>query len=309
MPSASGSASPSRRWPTSRTPTTSSTYCRVAGSSSDAWRMFHGNWPSRSCARQRSAGACSRSKSARSQRFSTDALAELLQSQTIGSLRTRYATAAATVARLGSQYGSKHPALIAARAQLVEAQEQIDAQISRVIEGLRNDYAAATRQQTALETELSTLKEQSKGQEQFNVQLAALTREAEADRALFNQYLGRLKETNQEQTLRFDNARIVSPALPPLKPSRPGTVHPPAGCGALRSHAQRRCCGVLRECPLRLAYVGGCGGKPRRAVPRHRSQFAGALIGAAPGCGRVELQLTGARAQRVGHCHPSQAIG
>lgn len=56
------------------------------------------------------------------------------------------------------------------------------------------------------------------------MQLAALTREAEADRALFNQYLGRLKETNQEQTLRFDNARIVSPALPPLKPSRPGTI-------------------------------------------------------------------------------------
>jgi uncharacterized protein involved in exopolysaccharide biosynthesis/Mrp family chromosome partitioning ATPase len=161
---------------------------------------------------------------ARSQKDGTDALAELLQSQTIGALRTRYSDAAGQVARLSSQYGNRHPALIAARAQIGELRTQIDLQLARGIAGLREDYAAATKQQTALEAEMTSLKEQAENQEQVSVQLAALTREAEADRALFNQYLGRLKETNQEQTLRFDNARIISPALPPLKPSGPGSL-------------------------------------------------------------------------------------
>ena len=161
---------------------------------------------------------------ARTQKPGTDALAELLQSQTIGALRTRYSDAAGQVARLSSQYGDKHPALIAARAQLGELRAQIDLQLARGIAGLREDYAAATKQQSALEAEMTGLKGQAEGQEQVSVQLAALTREAEADRALFNQYLGRLKETNQEQTLRFDNARIVSPALAPLKPSGPGPL-------------------------------------------------------------------------------------
>lgn len=163
-------------------------------------------------------------EAARSKKGDAAAVIEALQSQTITVLRSRYADAAATVARYTAMYGRKHPSLISARAQLAEAQQQLDDQVVRVVEGLRDDYAAASKQQATLEGELAKLKEQSGTQEQASVQLAALTREAEADRALFNQYLGRLKQTDQEQTLRFDNARIVSPALPPLLPNRPGAI-------------------------------------------------------------------------------------
>lgn len=139
------------------------------------------------------------------------------------------------------------------------------------------------------------------------MQLAALTREAEADRALFNQYLGRLKETNQEQTLRFDNARIVSPALPPLKPSRPGTIIllRAAGLSGLMLSAGAA---VFSENVRSGPRIGGCGREPRSAVPWHHSE-SGTQIGAAAERGRVELQLIGARAKCVGHCHPSQALG
>jgi Mrp family chromosome partitioning ATPase len=139
----------------------------------------------------------------------------------MANLRAQYANAARIEARYRSVYGDKHPVLIAAREQLDELRVQIDQEVARVTDGFRNDYAAASKQQAELEAELASLKEESGELDQVNVALAALTREAQANRALFEQYLGRLKQTYQEQNLDFDDARVVAPALPPLKPSRP----------------------------------------------------------------------------------------
>lgn len=161
---------------------------------------------------------------ARKVKGGTAALAEMMPSATIATLRARYADYAGIEARYSTQYGRKHPLLVSVRAQLAELEAQIGQQVERVIAGMRDDYAAASRQQDALEAEMTNLKGQSETLDQVGVQLGTLTREADADRALFNQYLGRLKETNQEQTLRFDNARVVSPALPPLKPNRPSAL-------------------------------------------------------------------------------------
>ena len=59
---------------------------------------------------------------------------------------------------------------------------------------------------------------------QADVKLRELEREAQANRALFEQYLGRVKETSEEQGMQIPDARIVSPALTPLRPERPAAV-------------------------------------------------------------------------------------
>jgi len=163
-------------------------------------------------------------QAAAKQEHNADALADILQSQTIGNLRGQYAAAARLEAQYRAIYGSNHPFLVAAREQLAELQNQIDQEVARVIDGLRADYAAASRQQAELESQLGELSQKAQNFDQANVPLAALSREAEADRALLEQYLGRLKETHQEQTQNFTDARVVSPALQPLKPNRPGAI-------------------------------------------------------------------------------------
>jgi polysaccharide biosynthesis transport protein len=152
------------------------------------------------------------------------ALGEVLQSQVIGNLRSQYADAARLEAEYKALYGERYPALVAVRAQLADIRHQIDREIGRVLEGVRNDYEVAATRETALEGELSKLKDQSETSGQTDVALRELEREAQANRTLFEQYLSRAKETNEQQSLQIADARIVSPALIPVRPERPAAV-------------------------------------------------------------------------------------
>jgi polysaccharide biosynthesis transport protein len=152
------------------------------------------------------------------------ALSEALQSQVIANLRSQYAEASRVEAESGAINGDRHPGLIAVRAQLAGLRRQIDTEVARILVAVRNDYQAATAREASLENELAKLKEQSGSLSQADVKLRELEREAQANRALFEQFLTRAKETTEQQSLQIADARIVSPALPPIKPDRPGAL-------------------------------------------------------------------------------------
>ena len=152
------------------------------------------------------------------------ALAEALQSQTIAGLRTQLAEAARAEAESHALYGDRHPSRVAARAQLEGVRRQIDNELTRIVAGVRSDYQVASDRERSLERELTNLKEKFGETSQANVRLHELEREAQARRALFEQFLNRAKETSEQQSLQIADARIISPALVPLKQDRPPTV-------------------------------------------------------------------------------------
>ncbi len=152
------------------------------------------------------------------------ALAEALQSQTIAGLRTQLAEAARAEAESHALYGDRHPSRVAARAQLEGVRRQIDNELTRIVAGVRSDYQVASDRERSLERELTSLKEKFGETSQANVRLHELEREAQARRALFEQFLNRAKETSEQQSLHIADARIISPALVPLKQDRPPTV-------------------------------------------------------------------------------------
>jgi capsular exopolysaccharide synthesis family protein len=98
---------------------------------------------------------------------------------------------------------------------------QIDDEIARILAGVRNDYQTAVNRQTSLEGALAGLKEQFAAADQAEIKLHELERDAQANRDLFEQFLNRAKQTSEQQSMQIADARIVAPALPPLKPSRP----------------------------------------------------------------------------------------
>ncbi len=150
-------------------------------------------------------------------------LAEALQSQTIANLRTQLAEVARAEAENNALYGNKHPSRVAARAQLEGIRRQIDNELARIVAGVRSDYQVANDREKSLESELTNLKEKFGEASQANVRLHELEREAQATRALFEQFLNRAKETGEQQSLQIADARIISPALVPLKQDRPPT--------------------------------------------------------------------------------------
>ena len=156
--------------------------------------------------------------------FDPATLNEALQSQVISNLRTQYAEAARLEAEYSTIYGERYPGLRSIRAQLGDLRRQIGDEIGRILVGVRNDYQTAVSRETSLERDLEKLKLQFATLNQADVQLRELERESQANRAVFEQFLNRAKQTTEQQTLQIAGARIVSPALPPMRPNRPGTL-------------------------------------------------------------------------------------
>jgi uncharacterized protein involved in exopolysaccharide biosynthesis/septum formation inhibitor-activating ATPase MinD len=150
-------------------------------------------------------------------------LGEVLQSQVVGTLRTQYAEVARQEADFRAIYGDKHPSLVAIRAQAADIKRQIDSEIARISDGIRNDYQVAKSREAALEAELATLQTRAETMGQADVRLRELEREAQSDRSLYEAFLNRAKETGEQQSLQIAEARIASPALVPIRPERPAT--------------------------------------------------------------------------------------
>lgn len=151
----------------------------------------------------------------------TGSLPEALQSSVIASLRAQYAQLASTEAEMRSTFGPRHPTLANIEAQIAKINGQIDREVARVSSGLRNEYEAARSREQSLEASLTGLKQQSANINQAMVRLRELEREAQANRAVFEQFLLRFKETSEQQSLQRPDARIVSAAAAPITPSSP----------------------------------------------------------------------------------------
>jgi polysaccharide biosynthesis transport protein len=169
-------------------------------------------------------GRMEQAREARRQGGNPAALGEMLQSQVIGNLRVQYAEAARLEADYRTLYGDRHPSLMTVRAQLADLRGQIDREIARLLDGIRNDYEVAASREATLEADFAKLKEQSETLGQADVALRELEREAQANRALFEQFLARSKETTEQRSLQIADARVVSPALTPIKPQRPAAI-------------------------------------------------------------------------------------
>lgn len=139
---------------------------------------------------------------------------EVLSSATIQRLSDEEAVAARKAADLATEYGAKHPKMIQAKAEVVELRRRIKQEIEKVVAGLKNEVEVARIRENSLS---GSLKEVKQATGQFNkesVQLRALEREAAANRALFETFLTRFKETSSTSGLQEADARVISVAGP-----------------------------------------------------------------------------------------------
>jgi len=150
-----------------------------------------------------------------------DDLGEALNSVVIQRLREQRVTISAKVADLQGRYGDRHPEMLTARRQLADVDEQIQAEIQRIISNLEAQVQVARQRAGAISGSLSTARGTLAGNNQALVRLNELERTAEASRTLYESYLNRYKETSSQQGIEESDARIVSNAAIPLDQSSP----------------------------------------------------------------------------------------
>jgi succinoglycan biosynthesis transport protein ExoP len=150
-------------------------------------------------------------------------IAEAVSSEMVARLRTQYAELARTSAELSTKYGLQHPQVAAVRAQLHDTQRLIDGEVQRILQARRHSYEVAAARETSLQKSLDGLQGVSTESGQAQIRLRELQREADANHALYESFLSRYKEASAQETLELPEARVVTQAAVPLRPSYPKT--------------------------------------------------------------------------------------
>jgi uncharacterized protein involved in exopolysaccharide biosynthesis/Mrp family chromosome partitioning ATPase len=160
-----------------------------------------------------------------SRRGATDAgaISEALQSPTIANLRAQFAEARRKYAELSSELGPLHPSLKNMEKQVEDLRKNITEELNRFSQSAKNDLTRARDYEASLNKALDAQKHQSVDLSQASVRLRELERDVEANRNVYQSFLKRSRETEEQETLNTSAARIIGEATAPQR-----RVFPPA---------------------------------------------------------------------------------
>lgn len=136
-------------------------------------------------------------------------------------LRAQRSTLNDQIAQKKAVYGDRHPDLAISYSQLADINRQIEVERKKNIDTAKSEYEAQREQQNALEKQLKTVETQMLVDGQALVKLQELQRDADANRNIYEQFLSRFKTTNEQRQLQNSQTKIASPAIPPLRSTRP----------------------------------------------------------------------------------------
>ncbi len=148
-------------------------------------------------------------------------LPEQISSPVMAELRTQYATAKQEVERLSVRLGPRHPERLAAEAQLAGARDSLASELRRISSSIQVDLKRAVQLEQDLASRLAQLKARQAQVSEDLVTVRELEREAAAKRAVYESFLLRARETNEQRGMNTANMSVISVAQPPLEPLGP----------------------------------------------------------------------------------------
>ncbi|MBB4007560.1 exopolysaccharide transport family protein [Allorhizobium taibaishanense] len=153
----------------------------------------------------------------------TDNIDVVMASPAVQQLKQAEAAVQAQISDLSTSLLDGHPRIKALKAQLANLRQQLTDETRKVVSSLENDATVARMREAQLDKQLTTAKAESAKAGDSQVGLAALEREASAQRQLLETYLARYREA----TSRLDSnatpadARVISRASEPSEPNFP----------------------------------------------------------------------------------------
>ena len=149
------------------------------------------------------------------------AAGDVLESPIVQNLLALQSELMRQIAELSATVGENHPDLIKARAAARDLRSELAVEIGKVVGSLRNELAVASSQEKALEQNLKVLESKVGELNSKEAELRILEREAETSRLLYETFLTRFKETQEQEEIQQADARIISRADVPLRPAFP----------------------------------------------------------------------------------------
>lgn len=142
----------------------------------------------------------------------------------IQTLRAQEAELQRRQAELSTRYKPEHPTMVNLKAQIDDIHQKIMQEANNSVRAAADELTAARAKEGSLRTTLNSLTHSTGEQDKAQVQLAELQREAQANKALYEDFLNRFKQTSVQQDIQQADARAVAAATTPGGPSYPNTA-------------------------------------------------------------------------------------
>jgi succinoglycan biosynthesis transport protein ExoP len=146
---------------------------------------------------------------------------QLRDSPILQSLNQKRQTASEEYNDALSQYGPNFPRVQRLQAQLKDIDQLLQKENVNTLNHIETDYREARQREMMLAQALDEQKGEANAMAERMVEYNILKREAEANKALYDGLMTKLKEVGISAALQSSNIRVVDPAMIPTYPSRP----------------------------------------------------------------------------------------
>lgn len=145
----------------------------------------------------------------------------VLSDPLVQQFKSDQAKARSKVDELSSRYGPRYPAMASAQTELAAATASLRGQIEQVVSGIERNYQLASANEGALNASVNTNKSQIQDISRKEFKLNDLQRDVDTNRALYDTFFTRLKETTATADINTGNTRMVDQAIRPIAPVAP----------------------------------------------------------------------------------------
>lgn len=153
-----------------------------------------------------------------------DDVGEALSSQVVQNLRAQRAVVSGRVAEMSGRYGDRHPDMVRAQRELADIDQQIQAEIRRIVSNLEARVRVSQQRTASVEASLGGARGTLAANSAASVHLKELEGNAEAARNVYQSFLDRYKQTGAQEGVEQADARVVSHAVPPSHQSSPNVM-------------------------------------------------------------------------------------
>jgi succinoglycan biosynthesis transport protein ExoP len=119
------------------------------------------------------------------------------------------------------KFGAKYPEYKTAELEVQNLQRQVDATRASIAKRVEIEYKQASNREAMLSTAVTDLKKKFDALNAHSFEYQTLKRDAEADKRLYDELVGKIKEAGINAGFQNSSMRIADGARPALKPSFP----------------------------------------------------------------------------------------
>ncbi|MDX0439961.1 cell shape-determining protein [Sinorhizobium medicae] len=152
---------------------------------------------------------------------SRTASASVFESANMTDLRQQYNALQQQIGSMQLTYGERHPRLVAARSERATLETAMRDEARRILERAKADFDRERKALATLRGKADNEKSNVFTDNQAQVQLRDLERDARSKAAIYETHLARAQQITERQQIDTTNVRVISRALPPNARSWP----------------------------------------------------------------------------------------